>query len=274
MQQTGRICPRGASYYVWQQGDTAQQVAYDNGTTVQALQILNPDVNFTTLTVGSEICLPSQIYTCISGSDYIVRAGDTFDSIAERLGITALEIAERNPGVSSNNLTIGQVLCVPNTGSTGNNGSGGATTDPGQTPVVPLPPIVTGPGQQEPAFPGNGSTGGTSTSACPTGYIRRTVRSGQTYADLLVENNVSYQALRISNPNLSPGYLIAGAAYCAPPAGTRQICSTGTSTYTVQPGETLAMVAERFGTTQGRLLMLNPTLLPTDFSSGTIVCVP
>ena len=260
MQQVGRICPRGASYYVWQAGDTAQQVAFNNGTTVQALQVLNPDVNFQTLPVGSEICLPSQIYTCISGRDYIVRSGDTFDSIAERLGITAFEIAERNPGVSSNNLTIGQVLCVPDT--TGN------STDSGQTPVVPLPPIVTGPGQQEPAYPGNTS------GACPSGYTRRTVRSGQTYADLLVENNVSYQAMRISNPSLSPGFLIAGAAYCAPPAGTRQICSTGTSSYTVRPGETLAMVAERFGTTQGRLLMLNPTLLPTDFSSGTVICVP
>ena len=262
MQQTGRICPRGASYYVWRQGDTAQQVAYDNGTTVQALQVLNPDVNVTTLTVGSEICLPSQIYTCISGRDYIVRAGDTFDTIAERLGITAFEIAERNPGVSSNNLTIGQVLCVPDVAADS------GTTDPGQTPVVPLPPIVDGPGQQEPAFPGNTS------AACPSGYTRRTVRSGQTYADLLVENNVSYQAMRISNPALSPGFLIAGAAYCAPPAGTRQICSTGTRSYTVQPGETLAMVAERFRTTPGRLLMLNPTLLPTDFSSGTVICVP
>lgn len=265
MQQTGRICPRGASYYVWQPGDTAQQVALDNNTTVQALQVLNPDVNFTTLTVGTEICLPSQVYTCISGRDYIVRAGDTFDIIAERLGITAFELAERNPGVSSNNLTIGQVLCVPDTGSDGD------TSDPGQTPVVPLPPIVTGPGQQEPAFPGNG---GTPSATCPTGYTRRTVLSGQTYADLLVDNNVSYQAMRTANPTLSPGFLIAGSAYCAPPAGTRQICSTGTSAYTVQPGETLAMVAERFGTTQGRLLMLNPTLLPTDFSSGTVICVP
>ena len=262
MQQTGRICPRGASYYVWQQGDTAQQVAYNNGTTVQALQVLNPDINFTTLPVGSEICLPSQVYTCISGRDYIVRAGDTFDSIAERLGITAYEIAERNPGVSSNNLTIGQVLCVPDTSN------GGATTDPGQTPVVPLPPIVTGPGQQQPAYPGN------TAPSCPTGYTRRAVRSGQTYADLLVENNVSYQAMRTTNPGLSPAYLIAGTAYCAPPAGTRQICATGTSNYTVQPGETLAMVAERFRTTQGRLLMLNPMLLPTDFSSGTVICVP
>lgn len=262
MQQTGRICPRGASYYVWQAGDTAQQVALDNNTTVQALQVLNPDVNFTTLTVGTEICLPSQVYTCITGRDYIVRAGDTFDIIAQRLGITAFELAERNPGVSSNNLTVGQVLCVPDTGSDS------GTTDPGQTPVVPLPPIVTGPGQQEPAFPGP------TQPACASGYTRRTVAPGQTYADLLIENNVSYQAMRTANPNLSPGFLIAGTTYCAPPAGTRQICSTGTMTYTVRPSETLAMVAERFSTTPGRLLMLNPTLLPTDFSSGTIVCVP
>ena len=100
------------------------------------------------------------------------------------------------------------------------------------------------------------------------------VRQGQSYADLLIENNVSYRAMRTTNPQLVPGRLITGMRYCAPPAGTRQLCGTGTQTYTVQPDETLAMVAERFRTTPGRLMQLNPTLLPTDFSSGTIVCVP
>lgn len=266
MQSVGRICPRGASYYVWQAGDTAQQVAYDNNTTVQAMQVLNPDVNFATLPAGTEICMPSQVYTCITGRDYIVQQGDTFDIIAQRLGITAYELAERNPGVAADSLTAGQVLCVPEA-STENNGGG--VIDPGQIPVIPLPPYVTGPGQQQPVYPD-----GVTQPACRTGYTRRTIRVGQTYADLLIENNVSYQAFRTANPSISPNFLIAGMSYCAPPAGTRQICSSGTQSYTVRPEETLAMVAERFHTTMGRLMMLNPTLLPTDFSSGTVICVP
>jgi LysM repeat protein len=55
MEYQGRICPRGASYYVWKAGDTAQSVAQASGTTVQALTVLNPDVNFSTLPAGTEI---------------------------------------------------------------------------------------------------------------------------------------------------------------------------------------------------------------------------
>lgn len=277
--QTGRICPRGASYYVWQTGDTLQQVALENHTTAQALQVLNPDVNFSTLPAGYEICLPSQVYTCISGREYTVRAGDTFTSIAEALGITTYELSERNPDVSPDSLTPGQILCVPDVSD--DQGSGGVT-DPGQIPVIPLPPYVTGPGQQQPVYPDGPQTSVPSVPvipvvpskpSCAAGYSTFTIRPGQTYADILIENNVSYQAMRSLNPNLLPNFLVAGRTYCAPPAGTRQLC-TGTTSYTVRPSDTLATVAERFHTTPGRLLMLNPTLLPTDFSSGTIVCVP
>ena len=93
MEFQGRICPRGASYYTWQAGDTAQSVAQRNGTTVQALQVLNPDVNFATLPAGTEICLPSQSYTCISGAPYTVQPGDSFTSIAAALGVPESVIA-------------------------------------------------------------------------------------------------------------------------------------------------------------------------------------
>ena len=99
------------------------------------------------------------------------------------------------------------------------------------------------------------------------------MQAGQSYADLLVENNVSYRAMRLTNPGLVPGRLTAGTRYCAPPAGTRQLCSRGGS-YTIQAGENLADVARRFNTTPGRMMQLNPTLLPTDFSSGTVICTP
>lgn len=34
METQGRICPRGASYYTWQTGDTLRSVAQQAGTTV------------------------------------------------------------------------------------------------------------------------------------------------------------------------------------------------------------------------------------------------
>ena len=61
---------------------------------------------------------------------------------------------------------------------------------------------------------------------------------------------------------------------CAPPAGSRTAC-VGNRTYVVQDGDNLNSIARRLGTTNGRMLMLNPTLLPTDFSqAGTTICIP
>ena len=215
---------------------------------------MNPDVDFSTLQAGDEVCIPPQVLTCLSGTIYQVTDGDTFQKIADSFGISTLELAERNPGVKEGELTIGQVLCVPS-----------ATTS---TPATPSTPSKPGTGGSS-----SGSTGGSIGFSCPIGYEARTVQAGQSYADLLVENNVSYRAMRLTNPGLVPGRLTAGTRYCAPPAGTRQLCSRGGS-YTIQAGENLADVARRFNTTPGRMMQLNPTLLPTDFSSGTIICTP
>lgn len=270
MENQGRICPRGASYYTWQAGDTLRSVSQQNGTTVQAMQLVNPDVDFSTIAIGTEICLPSQSFTCVSGMAYSVRAGETFTSIAEDFGISTFELAERNPGVDQNNLMVGQVLCVPfMTGNgTGSNGSVNQPAEP-TTPELPTPTQpsrpTTPPVVIVPSTP--------SVNTCPSGYTRDIVRSGQTYTDLLLRHNVSYRAMRSANPRLSPGYLVVGQAYCAPPTGTRQPC-TGLQTYTILPGEDLETIASSLNTTKGRLLALNPTLLPSDFSSGTVICIP
>ena len=227
----GRVCPRGAESYTWQEGDTAERIARTYATTVQALQVINPGVDFATLTAGEEICLPNFIYTCISGQPYVVEDGDTFASIAARLGITTFELAERNPGVSQNNLTVGQVLCVPAKADDADDaqtpaiplpddGEYPALPDDSQTPVIPLPDDG-----EYPALPD------TPTRVCPSGYTLSAVQSGQSYADLLVQHNVSYRAMRSANPQLMPGYLIAGtlsdgSASSGYGGGTCQVSST------------------------------------------------
>ena len=276
MENQGRICPRGASYYTWQTGDTLRSVAQQAGTTVQAMQLVNPDVDFSTIPIGTDICLPSQSYTCVSGMAYSVRAGETFTSIADDFGISVYELAERNPGVDQNHLMVGQVLCVPfMTGSNGNTGNqNGNANQPAQpsTPSLPTPSLPSQPSQ--PSTPPVVIVPSTpSVSACPSGYTRDTVRAGQTYADLLLRHNVSYRAMRNANPRLSPSYLVVGQSYCAPPTGSRQTCQNLKS-YTILPGEDLETLAAALRTTKGRLLALNPTLLPSDFSSGTVICIP
>ncbi len=201
-----RICPRGASYYIWQSGDTLSTLAQRNNITASDIESFNPDIPFQSIAPGTEICLPAAVITQPNGP---VLDGTGMD-------------------------------------------------DNTVTPQQPLQPIV-------PSRPG---------IVCPIGYSSRRVRSGQTYADLLIDLNVSYKAMRNANPALRPGALVAGTYYCAPPAGTREICSASRS-YAIQDGDNLTGIARRLNTTTGRLLMLNPTLLPTDFSQpGVVICIP
>lgn len=204
---SSRICPRGASYYIWREGDTLASLAQRNNITVSDIESFNPDVPFQSITPGTEICLPAAVITTQPG-------GPVLDGT----------------GMDDNTVT----------------------------PQRPLQPIV-------PSRP---------TVYCPIGHTAQRVRAGQTYADLLIDLNVSYKAMRNANPSLRPGAMMAGTVYCAPPAGTREICSASRS-YTIEEGDNLSSIARRLNTTTGRLLMLNPTLLPTDFSQpGVVICIP
>ena len=109
---------------------------------------------------------------------------------------------------------------------------------------------------------------------CPAGYRSGTVRYGQTYADILIENDVSYQAFRQANPQLSPTALSPGQRYCVPPRQSALTCAAGTTRFTIPEGETLSALAANLRITQGRLLQLNPTLAPSEFTAGQQICVP
>ena len=202
-----RICPRGASYYIWREGDTLSALAQRNNITVSDIESFNPDVPFQSITAGTEICLPAAVITP-------QPEGPVLDGT----------------GMDNNTVTPQQP----------------------QQPIIPTRPVI----------------------YCPIGHTAQRVQAGQTYADLLIDLNVSYKAMRNANPSLRPGAMIAGTLYCAPPAGTREICSASRS-YTIEDGDNLSGIARRLNTTTGRLLMLNPTLLPTDFSQpGVVICIP
>ncbi len=109
---------------------------------------------------------------------------------------------------------------------------------------------------------------------CPAGYQQKTVGANQSYTDLLLENNVSYDALRNANPALSTVQPAVGATYCAPPYGSRRVCVNGGRSYVMGEGETLFTLVRTLNTTAGLLLYLNPELAPGDFLPGRVICLP
>lgn len=116
--------------------------------------------------------------------------------------------------------------------------------------------------------------GETCTTCCPDGYGSGTVRYGQTYAEILIENDVSYRAFRLANPTLSPTALLPGQRYCIPPKAAPATCPNGTTRFTIPEGQTIADLARNLRITQGRLLRLNEDMAPSEFTAGRQICVP
>lgn len=109
---------------------------------------------------------------------------------------------------------------------------------------------------------------------CPFGYTSGIVRNGQTFTDLLLQHNVSYQAMRSANPSLPTTRLSPGTFYCVPPSGSRRLCPTGSQSYVMGEFEDLNTLSELFSVSPGVFLTLNTQLAPGDFVAGRVVCVP
>ena len=110
--------------------------------------------------------------------------------------------------------------------------------------------------------------------SCPVGSSAYTVRPGQSVVDVMLSSNVSLRALREYNEDIRLTALRPGDVLCVPPSGDRGLCENGGPIYRLQEGDTLDEIAERNGTNVEQLLRLNPNLLPSDFVSGQVICLP
>jgi len=110
--------PPQTGKYTIQSGDTFTTIAAKFGTSPEKIQDLNPGVNPNNLQIGQVINVPSgAIHPPPQTDKYTIQAGDTFTSIAAKLGTSAQEIQALNPGVNPNDLQIGQVINIPRGGT-------------------------------------------------------------------------------------------------------------------------------------------------------------
>lgn len=122
--------PPWYTIYVVQVGDTLDEIAREQGTTVQALVELNDIADASRIDPGQEIKIPSPYPTptltptitpqptftplpTLFPVTYTVQAGDTVFTIAALYGVSAVELAQVNGIVDYENLTVGQVLTIP-----------------------------------------------------------------------------------------------------------------------------------------------------------------
>lgn len=99
--------------YIVKAGDTLYSIARNNNTTVDEIKSLN-NLTTNTLSVGQLLKLPSAL---IPEDTYTVEKGDSLYSIANKYGTTVDAIKKAN-NLTSNILSIGQVLKLPTTEET------------------------------------------------------------------------------------------------------------------------------------------------------------
>ena len=106
--------------YVVKSGDSLWAIANRYNTTVDTLKSIN-NLTSNTLSIGQVLKLPSEPSTPNPGNTYVVKSGDSLWSIANRYN-TTVNILKSLNNLTSNTLSIGQVLKLPPT-STPNTGN-------------------------------------------------------------------------------------------------------------------------------------------------------
>ena len=103
----------GSDYYIVKKGDTLWSIARDNNITVAKLKEIN-NLTSNSLSIGDILKLTDEtIETPSIKNTYTVKSGDTLYSIARKYNVSVNELKEAN-NLTSNSLSIGQVLSIPN----------------------------------------------------------------------------------------------------------------------------------------------------------------
>ncbi|WMM24272.1 LysM peptidoglycan-binding domain-containing protein [Tissierella sp. MB52-C2] len=250
-----QFCPNGMLYTI-KAGDTFFRIAQTHGVSLNALIAANPGVDPNRLFIGQVICIPTSgpgptPGTCPSGTtSYTIRSGDTLFILAQRFNTTVEAIIRANPNINPNNLQVGQIICIPT-----------STPGPGPTPgacpilrqgsrgadVVRLQQLLISNGFNPGAV--DGIFGANTHSA-----VIAFQRSRGLVADGVVGVN-TWTALGVNcNPSTT--------------------CPSGTISYTIRPGDTLFMLAQRYNTTVEAIMRVNPGINPNSLQIGQIICIP
>ncbi len=251
----GRVpasCPPGfQGRYTVQPGDTMFFIAQRFGVSLQALINANPHItNPSLIFPGDVLCVPGGgppsgrvPASCPPGFQgrYTVVPGDTMFFIAQRFGVSLQALINANPHITNpNEIFPGDVLCVP------------GPQPPCRVPV-----------------------------SCPPGFMcRYTVQPGDTMFSIAQRFGVSLQALINANPQITnPNEIFPCDVLCVPcepqcrmPAS----CPPGfRCRYTVQPGDTMFSIAQRFGVSLQALINANPQITnPSEIFPCDVLCVP
>ena len=107
--------------------------------------------------------------------------------------------------------------------------------------------------------------------ACAQFYI---IREGDTLSSIAVRFDTTPENIIRLNEGITPENLIPGQRICVISKTFQPVtCPIGTLPYNVNPGDTLKIIAQKFGTDVEALLSANPDIDPFNLQTGQRICI-
>lgn len=101
-----------------------------------------------------------------------------------------------------------------------------------------------------------------------------TVEEGNTLFSIAELFGTSPESILRLNPEIDPDNLEVGTRLCVISQTPQPVqCPAGALAYNINPGDTLQLIADKFGTTVESLLLTNPTLDPFNLRIGQRICI-
>lgn len=226
------------------------------------------------------------LFVTMTSAGYEVRPGETLAQIASDNGTSVAELAEANGITDPDLIVAGQVLTIP-----GVAGEAEHTVSPGETLAqiaasygVTVSDLISSNELTNPdllsigqmiAIPSPGIQ--PTPMEGPTIVGSHLVAAGDTLASIAWRYGTTVEAIAQINGITNPSQIFVGtqltiADGIAAPAPTPQ--QAGTSVHTVEAGETLAAIADRFGTSVQSLIASNGIDDPDLIRAGQQLDVP
>ena len=226
--------PGRAGEVVVKPGETLSEIAERYGTSVQRLMQLNGLRSPQDLWAGSRIQVPGAGGSNPGSGNYTVKPGETLSEIAERYGTSVQRLMQLNGLRSAQDLWAGSRIQVP--------GAGSAPT----------------------------STGARTTTV----NANYTVKQGETLSELAERYGTSVQRLMELNNLGSAQDLWAGSRIQVPVTRTaaapkpKPAVNKNATQHKVQSGETLSVIAQRYGVSMQNLIAINNISNPNQVEVG------
>ena len=251
--------------YVVQKGDSLYSIAQRLGTTVNELKNLN-NLTSNTLQIGQILRIPTEEVYQGNENIYVVKAGDTLYSIARDKNTTVDELKRLN-NLTSNNLSVGQLLVLP-------------------SPLLPEDTYIVQKGDSLYSISQKFNTtvdalkqvNNLTSNIISVGQILRipsveesapgvtyTVKRGDSLYSIAREFNTTVDEIKNLN-SLASNLLSVGQILKIPSNPSLE------TTYTVQKGDSLYSIAKKYDTTVDNLKQLN-NLTSNLLSIGQILIV-